>query len=249
MESSGAQAVLESTPESQRTPAVPQRHRWSELGLVVLIAIVPLIGSALGSLLYPRAGSSLPRPWRTTTALLHEISSLLLVFYFLARRGEGLKSLGLKLDRWTDLLKALGLALAGLILSAVLYAIVRSTTPAITGHAADVRDPKIIFAGMTLSWAVIYSTSSAVFEEIVVRGFVTSEMIALTCPVWLATLVSIALQTSYHVYYGVAGALGISGIFIVFGIYFARSRRLLPVILGHLFFDLWALWANFHHIH
>lgn len=245
MDSTGTQTGFEPTPPSEPASGITARHRWMELGLVLLIAVVPLTLSALGSLLYPRIPNRSPINFRMSSAFLHELSSLLLVFYLLSRRGEPFKSLGLAFDRWTDMLKGLGLALGGVFFSAILYAAVRSFTLATTGHPADVRDPKIIFAGMTLAWSIIYSAGSAVFEEVIVRGYLTTEMIALSCPVWLATLVSIALQTSYHVYYGIGGALGISGVFIVFGIYFARSRRLLPVILGHLFMDLWAVWANF----
>ena len=245
MESTGTQTGLESTPELQHAPAISPGVLWSELGLVVLIAIVPLTLSATASLFYLRNTGRSGLNLRMTSALLHEVSSLLLVFYLLSRRGEPFKTLGLGFHRWTDVLKGLGLALAAMIFSAVLYAVVHSSTPAFTGHPADVRDPKIIFAGMTFGWSVIYSISSAIFEETVVRGYVTTQMIALSCPVWAATLVSIGLQTSYHVYYGLGGALGISGVFIVFGIYFARSRRLLPVILGHMFVDLWAVWVNF----
>jgi membrane protease YdiL (CAAX protease family) len=73
-----------------------------------------------------------------------------------------------------------------------------------------------------------------------------TELIATSCPVWLATIASVALQTSYHLYYGVAGAGFVSFGFAVSAIYFARSRRLAPVILSHLFWDLTATLWNWH---
>jgi len=91
---------------------------------------------------------------------------------------------------------------------------------------------------------LVYAAGASFFEEIIVRGYVTTELIGLSSPVWLATMASVLLQTSYHVYYGFHGAIVASGTFIIFGFYFAVSRRLLPVILGHLFFDVIAIGFN-----
>ena len=170
----------------------------------------------------------------------------MLVAYLLKRRGSGLKNLGLTFSRW-DWLKGLGLAFGGLFVSALISIFVHWFSVAVTGHPAESRNPKVIFAGIAPGWLVVYSFGAAIFEETIVRAYITTEMIALAFPVWAGTLMSITLQTSYHVYYGIGGAIAASGVFIVFGIYFATSRRLLPVILGHLFVDLWATWIN--HLH
>ncbi len=246
MDSAGTQSGVEeiSQPQLQELqPTIARGERWSELGLVFLIAVAPLILTASSYLLYPKTARFTPG-FSVAARLLHEISALLLVLYFLKRRGSGVKSLGLVPARWTDPLQGLGLALAGVFVSAIFSIFVRSASTSITGQSAEMRDPRVIFAGITPGWFVIYSFGAAIFEETIVRAYVTSELIALACPVWLATLTSIALQTSYHLYYGWGGALALSGVFAVFGIYFAKSRRLLPVILGHLFVDLWAIWAN-----
>lgn len=82
------------------------------------------------------------------------------------------------------------------------------------------------------------------YEEILVRGYLMTEIIELRSSVVLATFVSIALQTSYHLYYGVVGALSVGGAFAVFALYYAKTRDLMPVILAHLFWDLTALWRT-----
>jgi membrane protease YdiL (CAAX protease family) len=245
MNAQGTHAELEVAFESQGLDAITRRQRWSELGLVVLIAIVPLIFGAIVSLLHPnlRFGGSVAANLAVVSGLVHQVSCLLLVLYFLNRRGQRLKNLGLAFH-WTDPLKALGLTLAGLFLSAILSVLVNWVSRAYTGHAAEMRDPKVIFAGIPLPLFVLYALGASIFEETIVRAYVTSELIVLACPVWLATLISIVVQTSYHVYYGLGGAVALSGVFITFGIYFARSRRLLPVMMGHFFFDLLAIVVN-----
>ena len=246
MDSTGTQPAIEAIPESQSPAAIARWQRWTELGLVVLIAIAPITLATTAYLFYPTAGFAFTK-FGIASGLLHEISSLLLVFYLLKRRGNSLKYLGLTFDHWTDVLKGLGLALGGVFLSAVMSVFARSISTTVTGHPAEMRDPRVIFAAIAPGWLAIYSLAAAIFEETIVRAYITTEMIALSFPVWLATVASIILQTSYHVYYGLGGAMAVSGIFIAFGIYFASSRRLLPVILGHLFVDLWATWVNHFH--
>lgn len=240
MDSTGTQFAVETAPELKLVPAITPRQRWFELGLVILFAIAPITLSAIDVLLHYTTRSHIGLGIGVASRLLHEISSLLLIIYFLSRRGESLRAIGLGW-RGTDLLKGFGLAFGALFLSAFVQSFVRAFTVAVTNHNPDVRDPRVIFAGISPALMVIYSLSAAVFEETIVRAFVTSELIALSWPVWVASLSSVLLQTSYHVYYGLGGALTTSGMFIVFAIYFAKSRRLLPTILAHLFVDLYAV--------
>jgi len=52
---------------------------------------------------------------------------------------------------------------------------------------------------------------------------------------------SVAVQFSYHLYYGWAGAIALSFQFLIFALYYSHSRRALPIIAAHGFFDIWAL--------
>ena len=245
MSSTGTQPGLEVPSESQAAPRLTDWQRWRELGLLLAIAILPSILGATFILFHPVTGSSAGTNFRFAGGLLHQVTSILLVIYVLSRRGLNLKSLGLDFSRWTDFLVALGLAFAGFIVSATISILVRSLSAPMTGHAPDMRDARVIFAGASPLLMLIYSAGSSVFEETLVRGYVTTEMIGLACPVWLASIASVLLQTSYHVYYGLGGALVVSGHFIVFALYFSISRRLLPVILGHLIVDFAAVGMNY----
>jgi membrane protease YdiL (CAAX protease family) len=57
----------------------------------------------------------------------------------------------------------------------------------------------------------------------------------------LAVVISVALQTSYHLYQGLPAALSHIPAFLLFSLYFVRTRRILPVILAHMFMDIFAL--------
>jgi uncharacterized protein len=63
-----------------------------------------------------------------------------------------------------------------------------------------------------------------------------------------AVFVSAALQTSYHLYQGLPAALSHIPLFCCFSWYFVRTRRILPVILAHMFMDVSALALYFRHL-
>lgn len=243
MDSTGTQPAI-TTPEAQGLPTITPRQRWIELGLVLLIAIVPATLSAIAALFYGTTQSPAFSNFREISGLLRHISSLLLLVYLLHRRGDTLRNLGLDLRHWSDVLTGLGLAFSASLLSGIFSLFVYWGSMSSAGHGVDTRDPRVIFAGIAPWLFIPYTLSSAFFEETIVRGYLTTELIKLSSPVWLATLTSIVIQTSYHLYYGWSGAFVVSGTFIVFGLYFAASRRLLPVILGHVFVDVVAVWYN-----
>jgi membrane protease YdiL (CAAX protease family) len=79
------------------------------------------------------------------------------------------------------------------------------------------------------------------FEQLIVRAYLMSEVFALTGSRTRAILASVVVQSSYHLYYGWAGAISISFLFLAFALYYMRSRRALPVIVAHGLSDLYAL--------
>ena len=68
-----------------------------------------------------------------------------------------------------------------------------------------------------------------------------TEIKALTNSWMLAAVLSVTLQTSYHLYYGWQGALSLAFQFLVFAIYFARTQKATPIILAHGIFDFYGL--------
>lgn len=60
----------------------------------------------------------------------------------------------------------------------------------------------------------------------------------------VAVNVSAAIRLSYHLYQGVAGVLAIVPLALLFGIWFARTRQLWPLIVAHAILDFIALAAR-----
>ena len=223
---------------------VENHKRWVDLGLVLLISFSPAIFAATVIWLSPGSDAAIWSAPRFMSGIMREVTCLLLLMYVLSRQHRSLSSIGLNI-RWRDPFIALGLAITALFVGAIQTGMIARGTLLLFGHPADMRHPDMT-SGAPVLLLLSYGIMAGIFEETLVRGYLMTELIALGKPVWLATIVSIALQTSYHVYYGFAGALSISSIFIVFAIYFAFSRRLFPVILAHAFWDVMTVLIKLH---
>lgn len=68
-----------------------------------------------------------------------------------------------------------------------------------------------------------------------------TEVVELTGSTTLAVVLSVAIQSSYHLYYGWVGALALACQFLIFSLYYARWRQALPIIIAHGFFDITTL--------
>lgn len=98
-----------------------------------------------------------------------------------------------------------------------------------------------------ISWAlIIYILVNPFFEELIVRGFVMTEVFSLSNSRTLAIAISVGIQTLYHLYQGIFSALILAGVFLVFSIFYSRTGKLTPVIVAHLIADL-GLLARMHH--
>jgi membrane protease YdiL (CAAX protease family) len=102
-----------------------------------------------------------------------------------------------------------------------------------TGHG-------IISAGVSLLTILIVIVNPF-FEELIVRGYTMSEVMALGGSRNLAILISVFVQISYHIYQGFLRCVGLAAVFLLFSIYFSRTRRIGPVIVAHFWSDAWAL--------
>ena len=68
-----------------------------------------------------------------------------------------------------------------------------------------------------------------------------TEIVELTGSSPLAVALRVALQFSYHIYYGWVGASSMAFFSLALALYYVRSRRALPVIVAHGLSDIYAL--------
>ena len=105
---------------------------------------------------------------------------------------------------------------------------------------------KILFRGGISLMTILFQFLNPFFEELIVRAYVMTEVIALTNSATKAIIFSTALQISYHFYQGIPLAFADGAEFLVWSIYYAKTNRIAPIILAHLYSDLGiTLWHLF----
>lgn len=169
---------------------------------------------------------------------LLEASSLALLWYVLQRRGKSFVNLGFTWARkyigWSIILN-IGGSLAFYSVYAVIYYSGLTTTSHETA-SADVGH--ILFGGGIFFTTMLFQFLNPFFEELIVRAYVMTEVKQLTNSTTKAIIISTALQTSYHFYQGVPMAFAHGATFLVWSVYYAKTNRITPVILAHLYADV-----------
>ncbi len=100
-----------------------------------------------------------------------------------------MKDIGLGFH-WLDLPKAVGLYVLSYVTLIFVSATVRLVHFYWTRTQIQYRDPRVIFAGASPVLLMLYIIAAPIFEETLVRGYLMTELIGLSCPVWLAALAS-----------------------------------------------------------
>jgi membrane protease YdiL (CAAX protease family) len=182
---------------------------------------------------------------RLLSGIVAEGTALCLFAVLFRRQGRQLRNLGFAF-RWTDLPKALGLALAVLVAMRTASPVLKYVWFLITLRDPQWVDAQGMFSSVSLWLLVPFLILNPLFEETLVRGYLTTELTELRHSVFLGTVISILFQASYHLYYGIFGTLVVGCGFTIFALYYAKSRRLMPIILAHLMWDLTALLGAWH---
>ena len=215
------------------------RRRWFELVLVMLVAFSR---SIVGSIYILVSGPGSQKLFSTGSMILgiaEELTGLLMLGYVLSRTQRRFADIGLK---WS--VRDVGIGLVVAVLAYLSYAAgyrgLYTIHYAIFGSAAAYR-PASAFFGHPGAAAVAFILINPFFEELIVRAYLMTEILELTGSTLLAMFLSVALQFSYHLYYGWFIALSLSFQFLVFAGFFAGLRRALPIVVAHGVFDIYAL--------
>lgn len=228
---------LPALPAAQQTPLSVRRL---ELLLLLGVAIgPPLLNAFFAYFLFgtaPRSPSYIS--FRLSAAIVQEAGSLALLSYILFRQGRTLRDIGLSF-RWLDIPVSVGLFLLSWFASGICYVCINWAYYRATGHYVQRWDNAAAMLGTHVSIiVVVFLVLNAFFEELIVRAYVMSEIIAWKNSLLLAGIFSVGIQSLYHIYQGVPNMLSIAALFSVYAVYYAKSRRILPIILAHLYIDL-----------
>jgi membrane protease YdiL (CAAX protease family) len=232
------------------SPPPPRLLRWEivtvfavSLGASGLYALVQYIGSLTAQQSLSKQavivhGTLAPgRPLLDLFLQLTNISlalaPVLLVFYLLARSGEGPKSIGLDASQpGKDL--AWGAGLAAVIGGAGLglYLIAYHAGVELNVVAENLPDVWWRFPILVLSAA-----QNGILEEVIVVGYLLSRLQKLGVHPAAAIAISAVIRGSYHLYQGIGAFFGNAAMGVIFGLFYYRYRRIAPLIIAHTLID------------
>jgi membrane protease YdiL (CAAX protease family) len=212
------------------------------LGASGLNALLNLIASLLArqSLSSQQAllvGPLNPHPWfdlvLQLVGIAEALTPVVLVFYLLARSGEGPADIGLDasqpgtdLARGTVLAAAIGGAGLGLYLTAFHLGISLNVVPE-SLPAVWWRIPVLILS----------AAHDGILEEVLVIGYLLRRLDQLGWTPWKAIACSAVLRGSYHLYQGFGAFLGNAAMGVIFAYLYRRWGRVTPMIIAHTLID------------
>jgi membrane protease YdiL (CAAX protease family) len=247
---STAPSPARSEPLTPLDPQAARLQRWEivcvfavSLGGSGLYALVSYIGSltarqslskqttVLNGTLAP--GRPLLDLFLQLTNITLGLAPVLLVFYLLARAGEGPSSIGVDASQpGRDLARGAGLAalIGGSGLGLYLIAF----------HLGV--ELNVVAEGLPDIWwripvLLLSAFQNAALEEVVVLGYLMSRLEKLGVRPSRAIAISAAIRGSYHLYQGIGAFFGNAVMGAIFGVLYRRWGRVTPMIIAHFLID------------
>ncbi|MDQ2838068.1 MAG: CPBP family intramembrane metalloprotease [Actinomycetota bacterium] len=235
--------------------AAPDARRSDRLGLEILLVLGVSLGiSAIDSLInfadiQTRGGfrnatatlnpSQSPRAWVDLSyqllGLLNGVVPALLALLLLSRL-PGLPGFGIGFDRLRLRLESLqGLGFAALIGIPGLGLVILARHLGVNAQL-DASDIANIWYRYPI--LVLQGIQNGVLEEIVMIGYLLTRLRQLNWPTGRAILLSAVIRGSYHTYQGLGGFIGNLIMGALFGWWFTRTKRVLPLVIAHSVIDI-----------
>ncbi len=213
------------------------------LGASGLYALVQLIGSltatkALGKQHAVLNGSLAPgRPtldlFLQLTSIAITVAPVVLVFYLLARSGESASDIGFDRSQpGRDLLR--GAALAAVIGGAGLGLYLAAFH---LGFNLNVVAESLPDVWWRIPVLILAAAQDGLVEEVLVVGYLLRRLDQMGWKPQRAIAFSAVLRGSYHLYQGFGGFIGNACMGVIFGFFYRRWGRCLPMVIAHTLID------------
>ena len=209
---------------------------WSILRIIDKLTLAQSLGTqttAMNSSVTP------DRPWLDLayqlTGIVIALVPVLLALHLLRRDDPNEPhTMGFDLRRpWHDLgrgaLLAAAIGLPGLALYAAAKALDLNTTIAAANLAG---------AWWTIPVLILAAAQNAVLEEVIMVGYLFSRWGSVGWGTWRIIVTSALIRGSYHLYQGFGGFVGNFVMGLVFGWFYTRSKRVMPLVVAHTILDV-----------
>jgi membrane protease YdiL (CAAX protease family) len=238
--------VSEPGPQLRVVTPEDRKRRLLALGIVLFVSFGHFIAASAYYLMETTAASSTDLPqlkMRLVGAMIAEAGSLAVLWYVLSGQRRGWKNIGWKLH-WTDVPRALILTFGATVATYATFLPVQIVVHVYSGHYLTPKSTHGVLGVGISALSIAFICLNPFFEELIVRGYLMTEIVELGGSGVSAIVISVAVQMSYHLYQGFTNGIVLATIFAVFSIYFWKTRRLAPVVLAHLCVDAYALFRG-----
>jgi len=219
----------------------PPRRRLLALGLVLFVSFGHFIFASAYSLIAETgSGEFVPIEPRLMGALISEAGSLAVLWYVLSGQGRSWKDIGWNF-KWMDIPRAVALVFGSLFATYLIWIPVQKFYYSYFGHYLKQEHMYGLLSFGISGFSIAFVCLNPFFEELIVRGYLMSEIFDLGGKGVLAVLISIAVQMSYHLYQGFARGIALTVGFTVYSLYFWKTRRIAPVVLAHFCMNAYSL--------
>jgi uncharacterized protein len=169
--------------------------------------------------------------------LVYELVLMMFLGTLLHLRGWSLARFGAPFTP-RDLVIAPALAVSSYLLSFLTIVVAQAL-----GGPSVQEAMSVPLAAQDISVASLIAVSivNPIFEEVLLCGYVVT-VVKERRSFWTAVNVSVAIRLACHLYQGVMGLVFIVPLGLLFTIWYARTRKLWPVILAHSIIDAVGLW-------
>jgi len=215
----------------------PLKKPWTEVAVVLLLTVFPWFCSALWDIFRP--APQLPFVEASFFSVIWNLQVIAPVIFIIARSGQPWSHFGivrpqLILDGFLAfIIFAIGFGLSGLLRPLI--------TLVLPGPPFDFPRP----AGPAEHLLLILTKGVNGFaEELILRGYLIPRLETLTGSTAKSIVLSSVLFASYHIYQGPASSIQILIMGLIFGSFFAITRRICPLVLAHASFGIFAYVAR-----
>ncbi len=206
---------------------------------------VIVITAAFGWFIYVSLRVYLHGRWGAGTSnagglhlVTYEAVLLPIIGAFLVSRGWTIEKIGL-VPSWKDLAMGLVLLATIYVTERALWYLLYATAPSLAAAA------HVHISHAPLSpWIVVGLLAvNPLFEEVFVAGYVITALKDRFGAV-LVVNASLTIRLLYHLYQGVGAVLWVAPMGLIFGIWYARTKRLWPLVIAHAGMSLISYWPN-----
>lgn len=229
-------------PASVRGVITDRQLQIVELVLVCVVSVGGSLFLSVGTL-FGWHMTSYRGSFHWAYGILNEVTSLALLWYVLLRRSRSFSDLGLGWS-WTNIGWSIALCFGAYVAYRFVYAAFYYSGLGSAQHGTASVSQYLFGSGIFIT-TLVFQCINPFFEELIVRAYLMTEVRQFSNSAVAAVVCSTVLQTGYHLYQGIPLAFSAGAMFLFWSVYYAKTNRIMPVILAHFYFDAGATLSYF----